>query len=159
MLWVIMTTHTQTYTKMNKMADVNFYWRFLIAVRWLRLSAVLYCTVLSVLYCTVLSVRYQQMERYSQQVMTASVLSVLSVLYQQRYCICIHNKEGDPKGWSTVLITALGSWGKSDPRGQFTTRDHLYSLRAVRTVPAMERYSQQVTFSILSALSAPYQRR
>jgi hypothetical protein len=22
------------------------------------------------------------------------------------------NREGDPKGWSTVLITALGSWGK-----------------------------------------------
>jgi hypothetical protein len=21
-------------------------------------------------------------------------------------------REGDPKGWSTVLITALGSWGK-----------------------------------------------
>jgi hypothetical protein len=25
--------------------------------------------------------------------------------------------EGDPKGWSTVLITALGSWEKTVPRG------------------------------------------
>jgi len=24
-------------------------------------------------------------------------------------------REGDPKGWSTVLVTALGSWGKPVP--------------------------------------------
>jgi hypothetical protein len=28
-------------------------------------------------------------------------------------------KEEDPKGWSTILITALGSWEKPVPRGQF----------------------------------------
>jgi hypothetical protein len=27
-------------------------------------------------------------------------------------------REGDPKGWSTVLVIALGSWEKSVPRGQ-----------------------------------------
>jgi hypothetical protein len=26
-------------------------------------------------------------------------------------------KEGDTKGWSTVLVTALGSWEKTVPRG------------------------------------------
>jgi hypothetical protein len=25
--------------------------------------------------------------------------------------------EGDPKEWSTVLVTALGSWGETVPRG------------------------------------------
>jgi hypothetical protein len=32
-------------------------------------------------------------------------------------------REGDPKGWSTVLITVLGSWGKhreGDPKGWST---------------------------------------
>jgi hypothetical protein len=27
-------------------------------------------------------------------------------------------REGDPKGWSTVLVTALDSWEKTVPRGQ-----------------------------------------
>ena len=27
--------------------------------------------------------------------------------------------EGEPKGWSTVLITALGSWEKLVPRGHY----------------------------------------
>jgi hypothetical protein len=27
------------------------------------------------------------------------------------------HREGDPKGWSTVLVTALGSWEKTVPRG------------------------------------------
>ena len=27
------------------------------------------------------------------------------------------HREGDPKGWSTVLVTALGSWEKPVPRG------------------------------------------
>ena len=31
------------------------------------------------------------------------------------------HREGDPKGWSTVLITALGSWKKPVPRGYVTT--------------------------------------
>jgi hypothetical protein len=26
-------------------------------------------------------------------------------------------REGDPKGWSTVLVTALGSWEKTVPYG------------------------------------------
>jgi hypothetical protein len=33
------------------------------------------------------------------------------------------HREGDPKGWSTLLITALGSWGKEregDPKGWST---------------------------------------
>jgi hypothetical protein len=25
-------------------------------------------------------------------------------------------REGDPKGWSTVFVTALGTWGKFVPR-------------------------------------------
>jgi hypothetical protein len=31
------------------------------------------------------------------------------ILRQQR-------REGDPKGWSTVLVTALGSWERTVPR-------------------------------------------
>jgi hypothetical protein len=30
-------------------------------------------------------------------------------------------REGDPKGWSTVLVTALGSWEKTVPRGHTTS--------------------------------------
>ena len=33
------------------------------------------------------------------------------------------HREGDPEGWSTVLVTALGSWGKhreGDPEGWST---------------------------------------
>jgi hypothetical protein len=30
-----------------------------------------------------------------------------------------HNREADPKGWSTLLITALGSWEKPVPRGHW----------------------------------------
>jgi hypothetical protein len=29
---------------------------------------------------------------------------------------CDIEDEGDPKGWSTVLVTALGSWGKHRER-------------------------------------------
>jgi hypothetical protein len=29
----------------------------------------------------------------------------------------VSNREGNPKGWSTVLITALGSWEKSVSSG------------------------------------------
>jgi hypothetical protein len=25
--------------------------------------------------------------------------------------VLVYTREGDPKGWSTVLVTALGSWG------------------------------------------------
>ena len=28
------------------------------------------------------------------------------------------HREGDPEGWSTVLVTALGSWEKTVPRSQ-----------------------------------------
>jgi hypothetical protein len=28
----------------------------------------------------------------------------------------VYEKEIDPKGWSTVLVTALGSWGTPEPR-------------------------------------------
>jgi hypothetical protein len=47
---------------------------------------------------------------------------MLYVSYVAESCvICVTNvvcnREGDPKGWSTVLITALGSWEKSVPRG------------------------------------------
>jgi energy-coupling factor transporter ATP-binding protein EcfA2 len=31
-------------------------------------------------------------------------------------------REGDPNGWSTVLITALGSWGKLVPRAHSSTK-------------------------------------
>jgi hypothetical protein len=31
-------------------------------------------------------------------------------------------REGDPKGWSTVLITALNSWEKTVPRSQHTIK-------------------------------------
>jgi hypothetical protein len=31
------------------------------------------------------------------------------------------NREGDLKGWYTVLVTALGSWGKPVPRGHIET--------------------------------------
>ena len=30
-------------------------------------------------------------------------------------------REGDPKGWSTVLITALGIWENPVPRGHSKT--------------------------------------
>jgi len=40
-------------------------------------------------------------------------LLVPETFYFQNKCIA---REGDPKGWSTVLITALGSWEKSVPR-------------------------------------------
>jgi hypothetical protein len=30
-------------------------------------------------------------------------------------------REGNPRGWSTVLVTALGSWGKPVPRSQCIT--------------------------------------
>jgi hypothetical protein len=29
----------------------------------------------------------------------------------------VHSREGDPKGWSTVLVTVLGSWEKAVPHG------------------------------------------
>jgi hypothetical protein len=32
-------------------------------------------------------------------------------------CALFAYREGDPKGWSTVLVTALGSWGNMVPRG------------------------------------------
>ena len=32
-------------------------------------------------------------------------------------------REGDPKGWSAVLITALGNWEKPVPRGHAERRD------------------------------------
>jgi hypothetical protein len=31
-----------------------------------------------------------------------------------------YHREGDRKGWSTVLVTALGSWGNPAPRGHST---------------------------------------
>ena len=33
-------------------------------------------------------------------------------------------REGDSKEWSTVLVTALGSWGKPVPRGHPLNDDH-----------------------------------
>jgi hypothetical protein len=30
------------------------------------------------------------------------------------------DKQGDPKGWSTVLVTTLGSWGNPVSRGHET---------------------------------------
>jgi hypothetical protein len=39
---------------------------------------------------------------------TNSMLSLLS------------SREGDPKGWSTMIVTALGSWEKTVPRGQLS---------------------------------------
>jgi hypothetical protein len=39
-------------------------------------------------------------------------------------------REGDPKGWSTVLVNALGSWGKPVPRGHYLRlrRRHFLAL-------------------------------
>jgi hypothetical protein len=35
--------------------------------------------------------------------------------------ICVNREplNGDNKGWSMVLVTVLGSWGKPPPRGHF----------------------------------------
>jgi hypothetical protein len=40
--------------------------------------------------------------------------SRIDVLYTNVYRL---DREGDPKGWSTVLVTALGSWEKTVSRG------------------------------------------
>jgi hypothetical protein len=38
------------------------------------------------------------------------------IKHKRTYCLCAH-REGGSQGWSTVLITALDSWGKLVPRG------------------------------------------
>jgi hypothetical protein len=37
-------------------------------------------------------------------------------------------REGDRKGWYTVLVTALGSWEKTVPRGQCTMPSAMFSI-------------------------------
>ena len=41
-----------------------------------------------------------------------------------------HRRERDPTGWSTVLVTALGSWGDPVPRGH-----QIYHTCALETSP------------------------
>jgi hypothetical protein len=59
------------------------------------------------------------------------------------------SSEGDPMGWSTVLVTALGSWGKLVPRGKilsnitngcggwccWNTAHHTHSLKGYCKLP------------------------
>jgi hypothetical protein len=48
--------------------------------------------------------------------------------HHHRYYL-YNNREGDPKEWSTVLITALGSWETTVPRGHTKTGLMLFSCR------------------------------
>jgi hypothetical protein len=56
---------------------------------------------------------------HSCRAVTGGTVVVLSQVAQLSCCHRWHScravtggSEGEPKGWSTVLITALGSWGK-----------------------------------------------
>jgi hypothetical protein len=55
-------------------------------------------------------------QRGSQLVMTKRVRAVDPFDIFQVTNVC--NREGDPTGWSTLLITALGSWEKPIPHGE-----------------------------------------
>jgi hypothetical protein len=70
---------------------------------------------------------------------------VMAPHHHVRHCtlpyLSWRTREADPKGWSTVLITALGSWGKSVPRGHTTelVRNLLHST--VLMMALQEQYS------------------
>ena len=42
--------------------------------------------------------------------------------------ITTYYREGDPKGWSTLLVTALGSWKKTVPCGHLGFKNYAAKL-------------------------------
>ena len=51
-------------------------------------------------------------------------------------------REGDPEGWFTVLVTALGSWEKMVPRGHLGLKNYAAQSELVSTLKAESQASQ-----------------
>jgi hypothetical protein len=74
------------------------------------------------------NVNINSVDRFNQTPLGSALLAGhTQVMYSRR--------EGDPKVWSTVLITALGSWEKPVPRGHCNPTAHeAHGLYSVPTI-------------------------